>query len=632
MTTRLRARFLSPTLRLCITFLPILALACDRGASTGPATDFSAPLALSLVPSASAAASSAGIESAFGKADRLHARVVRSSDEKTLVDDDLPFDPSSAGESATLSVPLDGPAATLLIDIAVGKGPDDLFRGSTTAAVAIGRSSSVELSLQPVPAAIAAPGQITLEALQATIHLGGAVVFATGDTIPDLRPTWTDDGSGIVDVSPDGNLVALEPGEAHVTATYEQLTTTTVVDVSPRAAQVTVDPATVRIATGATQQFQATIVDANGFQVDRPVTWTSSDEHVAVIDADGVATGVAEGTATITAAADGVSGSAQLEVSAVPIVTSGSATGVGATQASLNGTVNPNGSATTAWFEWGGTTSFGNTTPTQTIGSGDAPVDVQQTVVGFQDGQTYYFRIVAKNAAGTSTGETKSFKTRLLPPAAPSNVVPVGRTSGVVVGWSDNSDNESGFRIERKFSGDTTWISLGSTSADQTSFLDNSAVAGNSYDYRVQACNAAGCSTFSYRYEFYYAPDVTIPSGMPSVSPTPPDTVYASCGSADIGPWSIRNQGTASAGSFTYGYYLSTDATIDKSDTLLKAGSVGSLDPGASVTIPSTTVGLAGLYGNYWIGIRLDPGTTLPEGNTYNNWVSRSIYIYACLY
>ena len=38
---------------------------------------------------------------------------------------------------------------------------------------------------------------------------------------------------------------------------------------------------------------------------------------------------------------------------AAPVVATGAATGVSNTVASLNGTVNPNGSATTAWFEWG---------------------------------------------------------------------------------------------------------------------------------------------------------------------------------------------------------------------------------------------------------------------------------------
>src|SRR5205814_8890424 len=46
-----------------------------------------------------------------------------------------------------------------------------------------------------------------------------------------------------------------------------------------------------------------------------------------------------------------------------PSVTTGSATAIGRTSATLNGTANPNGSATTANFEYGLTTSYGNTTP-----------------------------------------------------------------------------------------------------------------------------------------------------------------------------------------------------------------------------------------------------------------------------
>src|SRR5881394_2742597 len=50
--------------------------------------------------------------------------------------------------------------------------------------------------------------------------------------------------------------------------------------------------------------------------------------------------------------------------------------------ARLNGQANPSGSPTLAWFEWGTSLSYGNTTPPQSIGSGSNAVGVSNVLVG----------------------------------------------------------------------------------------------------------------------------------------------------------------------------------------------------------------------------------------------------------
>ena len=60
--------------------------------------------------------------------------------------------------------------------------------------------------------------------------------------------------------------------------------------------------------------------------------------------------------------------------------------------------------------------------------------------------------------------------------------------------WSDNSDDESGFSIERK-AGAGAFAVIGSETFDIEQFHDTSAVAGTSYVYRVMAVNDAGAST-----------------------------------------------------------------------------------------------------------------------------------------
>jgi hypothetical protein len=92
-----------------------------------------------------------------------------------------------------------------------------------------------------------------------------------------------------------------------------------------------------------------------------------------------------------------------------PIVTTGVATALGPTSATLNGTANPNGAATTANFEYGLTTSYGSTTPVQAMGSGGSPVPIGGGgITGLACG-TYHFRAVAANSGGTTSGPDAAF-------------------------------------------------------------------------------------------------------------------------------------------------------------------------------------------------------------------------------
>jgi uncharacterized repeat protein (TIGR01451 family) len=93
-----------------------------------------------------------------------------------------------------------------------------------------------------------------------------------------------------------------------------------------------------------------------------------------------------------------------------PTVTTNPATLVGPLGATLNGTVNPNGSATQAWFEYGPTTSYGNSTTAQSIGSGSTNVAVSQPVTGLAC-TTLHFRAVGMNASGTTYGNDLAFTT-----------------------------------------------------------------------------------------------------------------------------------------------------------------------------------------------------------------------------
>jgi hypothetical protein len=135
----------------------------------------------------------------------------------------------------------------------------------------------------------------------------------------------------------------------------------------------------------------------------------SSEEAVVVTRKIVLAVAVLAGTASVAAAASS------------PSVKTGAATSIKQTSAVLNGTINPNGSATTYWFEWGLTTSYGSTSAVHQLKAGTKTVAVHVTATGLSPGVKYHYRLVAQNASGTAMGDDRTFKTTGKP-------LPVGET------------------------------------------------------------------------------------------------------------------------------------------------------------------------------------------------------------
>ena len=107
-----------------------------------------------------------------------------------------------------------------------------------------------------------------------------------------------------------------------------------------------------------------------------------------------------------------------------PAVTTNAASGITQSMAMLKGTVNPNGTATSVYFEYGTTTSYGSTTAPQSIGSGTNNVAVSQGIAGLICGTVYHFRVVATTSYGTTAGLDQSFTTGTCSSASFSTVQP----------------------------------------------------------------------------------------------------------------------------------------------------------------------------------------------------------------
>jgi hypothetical protein len=99
-----------------------------------------------------------------------------------------------------------------------------------------------------------------------------------------------------------------------------------------------------------------------------------------------------------------------------PIVTTGPATNVSATSARLTGSINGQGAVVTYHFEYGTNTSYGSSTPNQTLPASTATQAVSARITGLQKITTYHYRLVAVNQANKSgTGLDASFTTRPVP-------------------------------------------------------------------------------------------------------------------------------------------------------------------------------------------------------------------------
>ena len=99
----------------------------------------------------------------------------------------------------------------------------------------------------------------------------------------------------------------------------------------------------------------------------------------------------------------------------------------------LFGNANPVATNTFAWFQWGTTTNFGNTTPPQAVGSGTSNITFSQILNGVA-GATYYFRAVASNSLGVVVGSNLTFTTPLF--FEDTSVVLPGTYFGTVE-WGD---------------------------------------------------------------------------------------------------------------------------------------------------------------------------------------------------
>lgn len=119
---------------------------------------------------------------------------------------------------------------------------------------------------------------------------------------------------------------------------------------------------------------------------------------------------------------------------------------------------------------------------------------------GLQPNTTYSYRVRSTNGVGDSAWTATATAATVVPPAAPTGLsvaaVPLSSTS-LQLSWTDNADNETGFRIERSTAGGA-FVELSSQApANAGTFTDTGLQPSTTYAYRVRATNAGGNSAYS---------------------------------------------------------------------------------------------------------------------------------------
>ena len=172
----------------------------------------------------------------------------------------------------------------------------------------------------PVASVSVSPASATVLAGQA-VQLTAAPKDANGNPLSGRTVTWSSSNTSVAIADVNGNVTGLAPGSATITATSEGQSGTAAITVTNVPVNsVTVTPASASIQQGQTVQLTATPKDVNGNALTgRVVTWSSSNTAVASVNASGLVTSGAAGSATITATSEGKSGTAAITVTSVPV-------------------------------------------------------------------------------------------------------------------------------------------------------------------------------------------------------------------------------------------------------------------------------------------------------------------------
>src|SRR5213080_395037 len=241
--------------------------------------------------------------------------------------------PVNGGATATGVPPTCDPTTTCRpgvtpADAQSPNGSVDATDAAAVASVVVGVSVPVVGQLAPASGTPdTTVASVTISPATGSIRVGQTLQLTAtpkdlaGGTLTGRTVMWTSGNTSVATVSGSGLVAGVIPGSAMITATSEGKSSTAALTVTTvPVSSVAISPATGSIRVGQKLQLTATPQDSMGGTLSgRTVMWASGDTSVAIVSPSGQVTGVAPGSAPITAMSEGKNSTATITVTIVPV-------------------------------------------------------------------------------------------------------------------------------------------------------------------------------------------------------------------------------------------------------------------------------------------------------------------------
>jgi hypothetical protein len=197
-----------------------------------------------------------------------------------------------------------------------------------------------------------------------------------------------------------------------------------------------------------------------------------------------------------------------------PTVTTTAAASIDPNNETVNGTINPGGTAATFHFEYGLDTSYGSSTAETSAGSGSADAPVTDTATGLAPNTQYHVRLVGSNDSGTIYGNDVLFTTDPAPPAASGPIATaITATEATLNGTINPNGTATTVHFDYRLVGGSTYastadevIAAGTVDTAMTPVPLTGLTPGTAYEFHVVANNGIGGTVTTADQPFTTAP------------------------------------------------------------------------------------------------------------------------------